>query len=126
MRLIAPPANDGCIQMEDTGIPITAVMSVSRRGLNCDAIVQALSKCGIDADGTKNITMRDGRQEDGCRIVMDVESKESISKAWSAIKRPFGLNCAHLNLSASYQGCIYDFLRPSFCPGQEPPPHPTL
>ena len=107
--------------MEDIDIPMTAVLSVSRKGLDCDAITRALSKCGIDADGVRNITMRDGRREDGCRVTMGVQSKETIAKAWTAIRRPFGLNCAHINVSANYQGCIYDFLRPSSCPGQASP-----
>ena len=80
-------------------------------------VAKALWEVGIVADVSENVSIRDGAVEHGCRITMDGGSKPRIAEAWDVVKMPFRLSCAHLSVTASYQGCIFDFLRSSACPG---------
>lgn len=104
--------------MSDTDIPITAVLSVSKEGLDCRRVSEALQKSGIVADVSTNRTVRGTSSETGCRVTMDVQNKRDVQRAWRSVQTSFGLGCAHVSVRADYQGCIYDFLAPSMCPGR--------
>jgi hypothetical protein len=115
MHIEAPHAP---AQMPPPDIPVTATMSISKRGsLSCEEVAGALWKSGVIADVSENISTRPWIEE-GCRITMEGRSKAAIAEAWFAVKGPFALSCAHLNIAGTYQGCIHDFLRPSVCPGR--------
>lgn len=65
----------------------------------------------VETDGIYNI-------EPGVIIDLYGTSKKIIeTKIWPALKTRFpSLECAHIDDGVSFQGCIYDYLRPSVCP----------
>lgn len=104
--------------MEGDSPPATTVMSISRKGtLDCKDVARALWKVGIASDVTSNVSFRYGSLESGCRITMDGNSKNKVRMAWGVLKDDFALDCAHVDVTSHFQGCIMDFLRPSTCPG---------
>lgn len=101
----------------DSAIPLTATLSVSRKGgLDCEKIAAALGNAGILSRVTQNVSHLP-HKENGCQITMDCSQKSVITDAWRVLQNPFGFTCAHISIHGSFQGCIYDYLRPSTCPG---------
>lgn len=97
-------------------IPVTSVLSVSRRQpLNCEELAQDLHKIGIFTNVVKNTTYTD-HKEYGCRLTQTVTKKKELVDIWTTIQPKYGFQCAHLKLGDSYQGCILDYLPDTKCP----------
>ena len=97
-------------------------LSVSRPALDCASIVQGLARSGIMASVVENRSVvcdedRGCRVEAGCRILFNRMSQGQIAAAWQQLRIDHVLTCAHLSVPPVFSGCVWDFLRPSRCPG---------
>ena len=100
---------------------MVATLSVSGPQLHvdCSNVVRAMQSLGIAGDVTPNLTLVDGRQEPGCRVVIASRpSKEHADRLWERLRPECDLTCAHLSVRDDVmEGCVLDVLRPSRCPG---------
>lgn len=69
---------------------------------------------------TLSVVETDGAYSMEPGVIIDLygTSKKIIeTQVWPSLQRQFpSLECAHINDGTSFQGCIYDYLRPSACP----------
>ena len=94
---------------------VTSTISVSRKEkLDCIDIARKMSKAGIVTSITQNISTQP-ELEYGCRLTQSVKDKKEIINIWNILKKNYDFNCAHLKIDNGFQGCIYDFIRPSAC-----------
>ena len=93
---------------------------------DCSNVVSAMKSLGIAGDVTPNLTVVDGRQEPGCRVVIASRpSTEHAERLWERLRRECELTCAHLSVRDDVvEGCVLDVLRPSRCPGRVRPAQP--
>ena len=97
-----------------------AQISISKAGLRCEEVAQALLQAGIACSVTPNTSVQCSPEgtcalESGCRIVQAVQHKGEVAHAWRVLRTRFDLGCAHLSIPPSFSGCIRDFLQPSLC-----------
>ena len=96
-----------------------AQMSISKKGLRCEEVAQALQQAGIACSitSTTSVLCSQGTcaLEPGCRIVQPVKHKGEVAHAWRVLRTRFDLGCAHLSIPPTFSGCIRDFLQPSLC-----------
>ena len=101
--------------MDETPIPLTAELSVSRsQPLSCYDVARLLSRSGIMANVTTNVTTQPSIER-GCRIVQPVSAKKEVESTWKILKNEYSFTCAYLKIDGVYAGCILDYLRPSLC-----------
>ena len=93
---------------------------------NCNEIVDLLINLQIlgNVSSNKTIIKKNNKYflEKGCKIIIanhqNIDSKKDIEKKlWEPIQNKFNLECAYINVSNNFNGCIYDYLRKSNCPG---------
>ena len=102
----------------------TSVLSVSRAGgLDCARVADALLRCGVPCVVVTNASVvQDPKTqrcapEQGCTVTLTGLRPDLIgTRVWDVLKPRFGLTCAHLSIPGRFNGCIYDFIRPSACP----------
>ena len=95
-------------------------MSISKEGLRCEDVAQALLRAGIACSVTPNTSVQCSdtgvcKLEQGCRIVHSMQHKGEVAHAWRVLRTRFDLGCAHLSIPPIFSGCIRDFLQPSLC-----------
>ena len=100
----------------------TTTLSISSDKFdNCDEVMLYFRHCGIPCDITQNksiIKKGDSYQtETGCRILFTGKKKVVTPDLWESLKNKFNLKCAHIKIDGQFKGCIYDYIRPSSCPG---------
>ena len=117
------------------GPTTTVALSISSSTINnkCDDVIDTLKHLGIMANVTANRTIlkashtslektNEYQEETGCRIIFGIPSNKEphreIKKIWDKLKLNHSLDCAHVSIDLNWSGCIYNFLRPSICPGQ--------
>ena len=97
------------------------VMSISRRNLTCDEIVLMLQKAKVYSYvvPTKSVINYGSEYmiENGCQIHLFNQTKPEIESLWNKIKTKNDLQCAHLMIPNTFNGCVYDYLSKSKCPG---------
>ena len=112
---------------------VTISISSPKLSSNCEEVVQTLKHLGIMSNITPNRTIFTPnndiastvrvRTEQGCRIIFGVPPEKNIhkevEKVWKIVKKKHNLTCAHVNVNHNWSGCIYDYLRPSSCPGNK-------
>ena len=119
--------------MTDKGPSTSVTLSVSSQKIssNCKAVIHSLRRAGIVADITPNKTILShhtkllkigqNNQENGCRITFGIPSKKNtfhtIENVWKELTKSLDIRCSHLNVDLHWGGCIYDYLRPTHCPG---------
>ena len=100
-------------------IGCTARLAISRPGLDCAAVAEALRAGGIQCsvDSNDSTQCRQGRcwLERGCTIVQAVHDVDTVGRTWTVLRDTFGLSCGHLHISTHFSGCVLNFLRPSLC-----------
>ncbi len=121
--------------MSNKGPTTNVILSVSSKNIssNCREVIHSLRKAGIAGDVTPNKTIlshntdllktsRDN-QENGCRIAFGIPSKKNtfhtIENVWKELTKSLDIQCSHLNVNLNWGGCIYDYLRPTNCPGNK-------
>jgi len=98
-------------------INISSTLSVSRQErLNCEKMAEFLGKQGILTLVKSNISTLP-RKEYGCQLTQSIHSKDEIKYIWEAVRDKYGLNCAHLSIGNSFDGCILDYLAETRCKG---------
>ena len=82
----------------------------------CVNIVNALFKAGIDCRTIPTLSIVNNLVETGCLITVDPEysNKTKLDYLWNIIRKDY--NCSHLKIDGIYDGCIYNYLLPDFCP----------
>ena len=103
------------VDMDSDLIPLTAELSVSRSlPLSCYDVARLLSKSGIMANVTANVTTQPSIER-GCRIVQPISDKKEVESTWKILKNEYSFRCAYLKIDGVYAGCVLDYLRPSLC-----------
>jgi hypothetical protein len=98
---------------------MVGVLSISGNiSTDCDEVIYLMKKLGINGDVTCNKTILDGNVENGCRIRIASSYMEHTKLLWKTIQENLGLTCAHVNISESKDGCVFDVFRESLCPGK--------
>jgi hypothetical protein len=93
-------------------------LSVSGPGICCRQVAEHMQRVGILANTTPNLTNVDSGIEPGCSVNVHRVSKAALNtQVWQPLRAQFGLSCAHVHVPGVFSGCVYDFLRPSDCPG---------
>lgn len=114
---------------------MTIELSVSAKPLKnikhthngCAYIIDAFQKANIEGKFVPNISIIDKQLELGCTVTLPKQytSKASISSIWEITKYSIPNNsifsqteydCAHIKINNEFQGCIYNYLKPDFCP----------
>ena len=57
------------------------------------------------------------RVESGCRVLFGRITRASLATTWDRLRHDHALHCAHLHAPPVFSGCVWDFLRPTRCPG---------
>ena len=108
----------------------SVVISISSKNIspNCKEVIQSLRRSGIAANVSPNHTIifphtHYGTKENGCRITFGIPSKKNtfntVENVWNTLKSSLDIQCSHLNVNLNWGGCIYDYLRPTNCPGNK-------
>ena len=106
-------------------------LSISHRTFTataCEHVIDALQRSavtvGVRVIPTTSIVPSKDKHEDkhsvehGCSIKFTPHGPQDVASVWGALKMKFPqLQCAHLWVNGSYDGCVLDYLRPSSCPG---------
>lgn len=101
----------------------TSILSISSRKLtHCGLITKKMIDLGIVSKITPNQSIICNNRrcwvENGCTILLGGLNPKYINeKVWKPLNNEFNLRCAHLKIDKQYQGCIYDFIKKSNCPG---------
>ena len=91
---------------------------ISKKNLSCKNVTRYLKYLGYRGNVSENHTiMEDGSEENGC--VIAITKINDAKRLWTNLKSKFGLGCAYYDAPPIFQGCIYDFIRPSICPGNK-------
>ena len=94
-------------------------LSISAPTLDCARVAALLQRAGIAANTTANRTTGGDGVEPGCCVLLPRVSRHALrTRVWEPLRGEFPeLRCAHVHAPATFSGCIFDFLRPSRCPG---------
>lgn len=106
-----------------------ASLSISHTQLDCQAVARDLARLGIvaridsnqsvvcehNAAGTTGTTCRIER---GCHILLPETTMDRVADTWRHLQARYTLSCAHLSVPPVFAGCVWDYLRPSQCPGR--------
>nr|QFG73589.1 MAG: hypothetical protein [Megaviridae environmental sample] len=94
----------------------TAIMSISGESLDCMKVANILIPYGFNFHIMTNITCSKNKIENGCQIVIPNATSPLINNTWKHLYNNFDISCAHLNISSSFSGCIFNYMRKSACP----------
>ena len=89
-------------------------ISVSKTNLECEAIANTLTKCGIISSVSPNISIlcKNGEcwKEKGCRILTKELKSDKIVDFWHTLQHVYGFSCAHLKIPNKFDGCILEYI----------------
>ena len=104
-----------------------ALLSVSGSQLSdtsCQEIAKSLQACNIPCKiiNTHSVVPSRGldsyEYEHGCDIwLTNVSPTKIIPDIWKPIQKQYQLGCAYLEIIGGFSGCIYNYMRPTNCPG---------
>ncbi len=101
----------------------TFVLSISKKGLKFRKVVDFLhEELNLPCSVTENCSILSSSDddstyiEDGCQIIFQEDEKHTVESIWEELQQKFSLKCAHLVGRVHFNGCVYDYLRPSDCP----------
>ncbi|ALH23413.1 hypothetical protein ceV_507 [Chrysochromulina ericina virus CeV-01B] len=85
-------------------------ISISHQNINCNDIINKLYKCNIESRVIETTSVFKNSIEKGCLVTLPVEYSDQklLSKVWNEINN--NLNCAHIKIGSSYDGCILNYL----------------
>jgi len=93
------------------------VLSISSQKIeSCNEVAKYLNLIGIECFTVYNTTSHNNKIENGCNITFPGMDKKGLKETWPMLKKRYDLNCAHVNASPVFSGCIYDYIRESDCP----------
>lgn len=103
----------------------TSTLSISSKYLSkCTEVAKTLMNLGVTCRVSSNqsIVEKNGilTMEKGCAILLpEVNPTDIPIKVWQPLKNKYHLDCAHLSVTGKFQGCIYDFMQNTACPGSD-------
>ena len=103
----------------------TSTLSISSKYLsNCTEVAKTLMELGVicRVSSNQSIVEKNGilTMEKGCAILLpEVNPTDIPIKVWQPLKEKYHLDCAHLSVTGKFQGCIYDFMQNTACPGSD-------
>jgi len=129
-RLSSAGSTRGCSEnaKASTGMKVTMKISQTRKPdeactLDVEECVRILCQLEISGTATKTCSAVDGdnqcwQAEDGVALDLYGVSKNDVcERLWPVLRDRFDLECAHVHeLGHGFNGCIYDWMRPSVCP----------
>ena len=91
---------------------------------NCKNVVTLLQRYNIIGKVSSNKSvMPDGTIENGCTIRLSRklgdEDNSGLKKNWEILKSNLNLDCAHLLIFGKFDGCLFDYIRDTNCPGDK-------
>jgi hypothetical protein len=91
----------------------------STKQTSCEEIIKKLFNSRINSRMIKTTSVVDDNIEIGCLITFGKEygEKNKIKKIWDIIKSDY--TCSHLKIDGQFDGCIYNYLKANFCPGDK-------
>lgn len=101
----------------------TVELSVSSKKLsNCQGVVETMRHLGIMSSITPNHSVVCNESncwvEVGCRLIIPNITKHKLATyIWPSLQQRHQFQCAHINVTGLYSGCIINYLQPSKCPG---------
>ena len=106
----------------DDKLKVSSILSVSGKNMkNCETVIKTLQKMSVNCDVTENTTIIcndvECWKEKGCRILIHNVLKHDIKKIWNKLKIEHKFECAYYKLNGGTEGCIYDYMSNTQCPG---------
>ena len=91
----------------------------NNKNQKCNSVMKKLYMAGFDCRSIQTMSIVNNKLENGCLITFDKEynSVPKLTKVWDTIKNDY--NCAHLKIDGQFNGCIHNYLRADFCPGNK-------
>jgi len=88
---------------------------------NCISIALFLSKQGIQCktiDTYSSVQYQNRMHiEKGCDIqFISFPKNIKFQNVWNILQNTYGLNCGHLDIPGTYNGCIYNYFQSYKCP----------
>jgi len=88
----------------------------------CLRLIRAFSHNCINARITPTISVNDKEIENGCLIRLagpGNKNRKYLVKTWHVISKTGDYECAHLDITGKFHGCILNFIHnKEFCPGK--------
>ena len=103
----------------------SSILSVSSNKIShCGLITKKLLELGICSKITPNQSIICNNNncwlENGCTILLSGLNPKYIGKkVWEPLNNDFNLKCGYLKIEKQFNGCIFDYLKESNCPGPE-------
>ena len=90
----------------------------SNKNLGCKDIIEILRMLNINAKTIETVSILEKDIETGCQITLGREyiDKDKLSELWRLIGKSY--KCSHLKIDGIYNGCIYNYISKSLCPGE--------
>lgn len=90
-------------------------ISGSRVDPVCARVTELLRASGVvvGARVTPNVSLVDGRVENGCAIRLPRTT--NVAKVWGALRGPLALDCAHIAVAGTFDGCLAHYLTDRPC-----------
>ncbi len=85
---------------------------------NCQHIINTMRKLNINCRIIETKSIVDKNIENGCLITFSPEynTKKHVKYLWETIKDDY--QCAHLKIEGMFDGCIFNYINPDFCPAK--------
>ena len=102
---------------------VSSILSISSTNIkNCEEIAEIFVNLKLNCDITSNNTVicdnNNCKIEKGCRILLNKTINSiNIKNIWNPLKNKYNLKCAHYEIKGGFNGCIYDYISNSKCPG---------
>ena len=92
----------------------------SKLQTDCNNVLNNLKHVGINARVIETKSSIDKTIENGCLITCSNEysDKSKLAYLWSIINQNNIYNCSHLKIEGLFDGCIFNYLKADFCPGE--------
>jgi hypothetical protein len=93
----------------------------SKTQKDCNNIINNLNKVGINARIIETKSCLDKNVENGCLITCDSEysDKKKLKSLWNIINQNNDYGCCHLKIEGLFDGCIFNYIKPDCCPGNQ-------
>ena len=101
-------------------IPSSMELSISKKNLDCDEIINFMVKNKIASSvfSNKSVVQYNDKwvKENGCRIIFNSITAQQLKQdIWYPLSHEFQLECAHLRVPSKFSDCINNFFRHKPC-----------
>lgn len=94
-------------------------ISISNKNNNCSLVLNKFIQLGINCRLIETTSVVDQQLEKGCLLTLapKYNNKKEVTKIWNIVNSNNDFECAHLKIDGIFDGCIYNYIRSNFCPG---------